>query len=302
MLRYLLRKTSRSNHGPTPFTRRCPRKLRGGSGDLARGRSLWKDRGVSRPGGVSGSGEGSSSSPAGSRPRFARLEQPRAHEYVAEQLRREITLGLIQVGEKLPSERNLLLLFGVSRITVQQALNLLEAEGLVEARRGRGGGTFVIGAPHDAGSKRRLIERIRQDRAVIAEAVACRREVEPAAAALAAGRRTRDDLSRLRDLLSRARATDDDAEFTNIDSQFHMAIVEVSGNRFLLDVVARVRLAIVDAILVLPETPLWRGKSLREHQAILNAIETRDGDAARKAMARHVGHTAQSISALLRTL
>jgi DNA-binding FadR family transcriptional regulator len=221
---------------------------------------------------------------------------------VAEQLRREITLGLIQVGEKLPSERSLLQLFGVSRNTVQQALNLLEADGLVEARRGRGGGTFVIGAPHDSGSKQRLIERIKQDRAVIAEAVACRREVEPAAAALAAERRTGEDLARLRDLLSRARGTDDDTEFTNIDSRFHMAIVEASRNRFLIDIVERVRLAIVDAILVLPETPLWQGKSVREHQAILDAIDARDADTARRAMARHVGHTAQSIAALLRTL
>lgn len=257
---------------------------------------------MSRPEARRGSGEGPSSSASSSRPRFARLQQPRAHEYVAEQLRREITLGLIHVGEKLPSERSLLLLFGVSRITVQQALNLLEDEGLVEARRGRRGGTFVTGAPHDAGSKQRLIEQIRQDRAVIAEAVACRREVEPAAAALAADRRTEEDLSRFRDMLSRARGTNDDTEFTNLDSQFHMAIVEASRNRFLLDIVERVRLAIVDAILVLPETPLWQGKSLREHQAILNAIDSRDADAARKAMARHVGHTAQSISALLRTL
>jgi len=67
-------------------------------------------------------------------------------------------------------------------------------------------------------------------------------------------------------------------------------------------VVERVRLAIADAILILPETPLWRGKSLREHQAILNAIGAQDADAARSAMARHVGHTARSISALLETL
>jgi len=254
---------------------------------------------VPRPEAAGRSGEDSSAS---DRPRFARIEQPRAHEYVAEQLRREIMLGLIQVGEKLPSERNLVQLFGVSRITVQQALNLLEAEGLVEAKRGHGGGTFVIGAPWSAGSKQRLIERIRHDRAVIGEAVACRREVEPAAAAQAAGHRTEEDLSRLGDLLYRARATDDDLEFTNLDSQFHMSVAEASRNRFLRDVVERVRLAIADAILILPETPLWRGKSLREHQAILNAIGSQDADAARSAMGRHVDHTARSISALLETL
>lgn len=247
-------------------------------------------------------GESPGSDAASRRPRFARLEQPRAHEYVAEQLRREITLGLIQVGEKLPSERDLLQLFGVSRFTVQQALNLLETEGLVAARRGRGGGTFVIGAPGSAGGKRRLIARIRRDRDVISEAVACRLEVEPAAAAQAAVLRTEEDLAGLRDLLGRADETTDDLEFTNLDAQFHLTIVGASRNRFLREVVERVRLAIADAILVLPETPLWQGKSLREHDAILRAIDAQDADAARGAMAAHVGHTARSISALLETL
>jgi GntR family transcriptional regulator, transcriptional repressor for pyruvate dehydrogenase complex len=247
-------------------------------------------------------GESPASSSASRRPRFARVEQPRAHEYVAEQLRREITLGLIQVGEKLPSERDLLQLFGVSRFTVQQALNLLETEGIVAARRGRGGGTFVIGAPGSAGGKRRLIARIRRDHAIIAEAVACRLDVEPAAAAQAAVNRTDEDLTGLRELLSRACDTSDDVDFTNLDAQFHLAIVEASRNRFLREVVERVRLAIADAILVLPETPLWQGKSLREHQVILKAIDARDANAARKAMASHVGHTARSISALLETV
>ena len=239
---------------------------------------------------------------ASRRPRFARLEQPRAHEYVAEQLRREITLGLIRVDEKLPSERDLLRLFGVSRFTVQQALNLLESEGLVVARRGRGGGTFVIGARQNAGGKRRLIARIRREGAIISEAVACRVEVEPAAAAQAAGQRSEEDLAGLRELLSMACDTSDDLEFTSLDAQFHLAIVEASRNRFLRDIVEQVRLAIADAILILPETPLWQGKSLREHQAILQAIETQDADAARRAMAAHVGHTARSISALLETV
>jgi GntR family transcriptional regulator, transcriptional repressor for pyruvate dehydrogenase complex len=246
--------------------------------------------------------ESPASHAASRRPRFARLEQPRAHEYVAEQLRREITLGLIQAGEKLPSERDLLQLLGVSRFTVQQALNLLETEGLVAARRGRGGGTFVIGAPRNAGGKRRLIARIRRDRDVIAEAVACRVEVEPAAAAQAADLRTEEDLTALRDLLSRAGETSDDREFTNLDARFHLTIVEASRNRFLRDVVERVRLAIADAILVLPETPLWRDKSSREHQIILQAIDAQDADAARSAMASHVGHTARSIAALLETV
>src|SRR5829696_5978567 len=80
---------------------------------------------------------------------FQRVEQLRAHEYVAEQIRRQIALGLISSGEALPPERELAKVFGVGRATVQHALRLLEADRLVETRRGRNGGTFLIGPADD---------------------------------------------------------------------------------------------------------------------------------------------------------
>src|SRR4051794_39670314 len=76
---------------------------------------------------------------------FEPIEQPRAHEYVAEQLRRQIGLHVVPVGGALPTERELSAMFGVGRATVQAAVRLLEAERLVETRRGRHGGTFVCG-------------------------------------------------------------------------------------------------------------------------------------------------------------
>lgn len=240
--------------------------------------------------------------PVRDRLRFARLEQPRAHEYIAEQLRREIALGLVQVGGRLPSERDLAQLFGVSRVTIQQAVNLLESEGLLRARRGRGGGTFVTEPPPIPGGGQPMIERIRRDRGVIAEAVECRKAVEPASAAAAAALRTAADLDRLRSLHAMAQSATDDTEFTSIDSQLHLAIAEAARNRFLLTMVETVRVVLADTILTLPETPLWQSKSLREHETILAAIELSDAVAARKAMEVHIGHTAQSITALLKAL
>ena len=78
--------------------------------------------------------------------RFERLEQQRAHEYVAEQIRRQIVLRLIPSGQALPTERELAASFGVGRATVQQAIRLLVKDHMVESRRGRhGGGNFVLG-------------------------------------------------------------------------------------------------------------------------------------------------------------
>src|SRR4051812_14792974 len=77
------------------------------------------------------------------------IAQLRAHEYVAEQLRRQIGLRMVLPDDGLPSERELSGLFGVGRATVQAAIRLLEAERLVETRRGRNGGTFVLAHDED---------------------------------------------------------------------------------------------------------------------------------------------------------
>src|ERR1051325_8597679 len=92
-----------------------------------------------------------------------RIEQMKAHEYVADQLRRQIALRIVPPGNALPSERALVDLFGVGRPTVQQAIKLLENEGLVERRRGRTGGTFVRVGEHGRGTSD-VLDAIRRDR------------------------------------------------------------------------------------------------------------------------------------------
>lgn len=232
--------------------------------------------------------------------RFAPIEQTSPHVYIAEQLRREITLGLPLTGEALPPERELAAMFGVARATVQRAVRVLESEGLVETRRGRGGGIFVIAPPGGTVGRRRLIPRVRRNRGLIEEAVAYRLEVEPAAASQAARARTPEDLARLREILDRAARTTDDALFTSLDTGFHLAVAGAAHNRFFAEAVERVRLSLNEVILLLPESPLWQQRSLQEHQRIFAALEAGDSRAARRAVLTHVDHTARSVRALLK--
>lgn len=234
--------------------------------------------------------------------RFARLEQMRAHVYIAEQLRRQITLGVLPTGDALPPERELAAMFGVARATVQRAVHLLESEGIVLARRGRGGGTFVSGAPSDDTSRERLISDVRARRPLIEEAIAYRLAVEPAAAGWAAIARTDEDLADLAHVAERAAGTTDDALLTSLDSQFHLAITAAAHNRFFAEAVERVRLSLHDAILLLPDSPLWQRRSLREHERILAAVRAGNQQSARQAVLDHVDHTAGSLRALMKAL
>ena len=235
--------------------------------------------------------------------RFERLEQQRAHEYVAEQIRRQIVLRLIPSGQALPPERDLAVMFGVGRATVQQAIRLLVADHMVESRRGRhGGGNFVLGPGESRAGVDILLARLRRRRGQVEDALAFRRAVEPAVAALAAEVRSKPDLRTLADIDAAAGAAETDVEFMQADTEFHFALAEASGNRLFREAVEKIRLELNDAMVALPESPMWHERSVREHEAILAAVRERDRESAAKAMEVHIAHTHQSVEAMLSAL
>ena len=235
--------------------------------------------------------------------RFEPLEQQRAHEYVAEQIRRQIVLRLIPAGQALPPERDLAAIFGVGRATVQQAIRLLVDDGMVESRRGRyGGGNFVVGPDESRIGMKSLLARLRRSAAEVEEALAYRDAVEPAAVRLAAVGRSREQLRALRRANAAAAAAEADAEFMQRDTEFHLALAAAAGNRFFRTAIEDTRLRLNDAMIALPDSHLWHERTVAEHAAILDAVADRDGDAAAAAMQSHIDHTAQSVAALLSAL
>ncbi|HSK15677.1 MAG TPA: FCD domain-containing protein [Gaiellaceae bacterium] len=233
---------------------------------------------------------------------FRPIEHLRAHEHVAEQLRRQIGLRLVGPRGTLPPERELASLFGVGRATVQRAISLLEREGLVERRRGRSGGTFVVAPAGVDGPLAAALDRIRAERAGIEEALAFRATVEPAAAAEAAGVRTEEALAAAAEACAAAADAGDDDVFMEHDSAFHLALARASANRFYVEAVERTRLALADVLVALPDSAAWRAWSTSEHAAILAAVERGRPGAAHRAMQEHVRHTEASTRALLSSL
>lgn len=229
-----------------------------------------------------------------------RLHQPRAHEYVAEQLRRQISLRLVRPGDPLPPERELATILRVGRSTVQRAIAILEAEGLVERRRGRTGGTFVVGITNDQGSvSDRTRSALAPTSGLILEALDFRLELEPAAAARAAALATPGDLELLRVAAADMLASADDETFMRHDTELHLAVAHAAQNRFFVESVERIRLVLNDALAALPDSKLWHERSHREHDAILAAITSRDTGRARRAMRAHVVSTDAAVRALL---
>lgn len=224
------------------------------------------------------------------------------HEYVAEQLRREIAQGLFATQGSLPLVRELASVFGVGVMTVHRAIAILESQALITSRRGRGGGTFVIAGTGDDEGMRQLRDRGRQERRVLEEALDCRLDLEPQAAAWAARRRSVADLTSLREVLDQGAATGDGAEFTQLDGRFHIGIVQAAPNRFLAQALEQVRAELHFAAELLPSTPMWRQRSQAGHEHIFAAVNLADAERAAQLTARHIRYSVTSVRALLRSL
>jgi GntR family transcriptional repressor for pyruvate dehydrogenase complex len=234
--------------------------------------------------------------------RFEPIHQLRAHEYVAEQVRRQIALRLIKPGESLPSERDLAITFGVGRPTIQHALRLLEAEHLVETRRGRSGGTFVSEMSQEGLGSDELIIRVARRPHEIEELLTFRRVIEPAVAADAAQARYDDEMAIIREPFDAMARSTTEPDYMRHDTEFHIAVARATHNRFLVKAIEDIRMGLNDAMTLLPETAAWHRRIDAEHEAILQAITSHDAKVARDVMQMHVANSEQSLRAVLKAV
>jgi DNA-binding FadR family transcriptional regulator len=231
--------------------------------------------------------------------RFERIHQVRAHEYVAEQIRRHIALRLIKPGEALPAERELAGRFGVGRPTIQHALRLLEAAGLVEARRGRTGGTFITQRDQDSLAVDDLIVRVMRQRKELEDLLLYRRLIEPAVAGVAAGTRRAADLAAMRRAIRGMVDATSEPDYMRHDTDFHIAVAQATGNAFLTRAIEEIRMRLNDAMTLLPESDAWHKRISGEHEALLSAIERSQPEAAEALMQQHVANSEQGLRAVL---
>jgi GntR family transcriptional repressor for pyruvate dehydrogenase complex len=220
---------------------------------------------------------------------------------LAADLRTRIVDGVIQPGEKLPSENTLIGEFGVSRTVVRSALTRLQAEGLVETERGRGSFalTPAAAAPTSGRSARAVVTA--EDRLHLLE---FRIGVETEAAALAAGNRTERQLNVMRQALAEfTDSAEHPAHAMRADFEFHKAVAAASGNPFYTDCLA----SLGQTMIAMPRTRLMTGvehyardhfeQVVHEHGSIFAAIADSDGAAASAAMRNHLANSRRRLRA-----
>lgn len=233
----------------------------------------------------------SASERAGWRP----VQKVRAHELVLKQIEQQILDGQLGRGDRLPSERQLSELLGVSRSSVREALRVLEALEIAIARTGtgEGSGSTLAGQPTEAlGTILRL--HVALSNLSIDEVVEGRVMMEAWTAKIAAQRATRQQLERLKEILDAMERKDlAHVEFNALDTQFHVQIAEACGNRLVSHLMQSIRDAVQQHMVSAFSSlgPEWRKvvDGLREeHRAILSAIEQGDGDEAADHVVHHI--------------
>ncbi|MEJ7651183.1 MAG: FCD domain-containing protein [Nakamurella sp.] len=236
----------------------------------------------------------------------ALLRPVRAHhafESCVEQLATAIRLGGYPQGEALPPERELAALLGVSRATIREAMVALRAAGLVETRRGRGGGTVVLQPPEQPGrGTQRRVDAL--PRAQMIDALLFRRVVEPGAAHAAAERRSDgvlDDeaMAALQAALDEVTGTRDPAQHRQRDSRFHLAVARASGSTKLLTAVTEVQRSLHEMLMAIPVLAPNLGHSDGQHGAVLKAIAAGNPLRARRVMEEHCDDTAALLRGLI---
>lgn len=206
---------------------------------------------------------------------------------VVDYLRREMALGRLREGDRLPSERRLSEMLGVARETLRQALRVLEGSGQIVVHRGSRGGATVQEVPAD---RRLLLEAVVESTDKIMELVEFRMVVESAAASLAATRRSEDDLLAMETAQHTLSNSSEQNECRHSDTEFHLAIARACGNEEIYQAVEEARFKMFDSIDVLG-FDFMRDASLNAHERILEAIRAGESELAAAEMRAHLAVT-----------
>lgn len=213
------------------------------------------------------------------------IETRRLYQQIADQIRELIQRGGFDIGTRLPPERDLAQQLGVSRPSLREALIALDVEGSVEIRSGSG--VYVSAAQEPPPKRTQALgespsELMQARSAVEGEVVvlACARVTEASLA------RLRETLAGMRQDIARRRAP---VEF---DRQFHLGLAEMAGNSVMARLVGNLfdeRHSPISAKISSRYESLrtWSA-ALKEHEAIVRALEARDPLIAQAAMRSHL--------------
>lgn len=230
--------------------------------------------------------------------KLGKIRTLKSSDLLAEHLKQSILSNELPLGASLPPERELVSATGLSRGAVREALRILEAQGLVETKAGRYGGSTVsqptgaLLASH--------INLFAKGRGVpVRSLVEVRQALEPMVAYLAAQNRSEQDLAELHAITERMDATQDDvAGFLEENARWHDALARATGN----DLLCALGLSVAGLMFEASRIENFASREIRRrvvraHDRIFQAIAAGDAAAARRRVERDLQAYAEYLAA-----
>lgn len=229
---------------------------------------------------------------------FRPVQAGNALEVTVERLMCAIRLGVVPSGARFPAERDLAARLAVSRITLREAIRLLQSRGYVESRRGRSGGTFVSDLP-----PRPTPEEARRDLSStgtgLEDLLAFRRGLETGVVVRLAETGLTGTQADLLDRRSGVAAEAGTAGYRRCDTVFHITLAQLTGSARMVTALTDVRMRINQLMDVVPLSEAGLAASESQHRRIVLAVRGRDPEAARHALGEHLAEAERRLRELL---
>jgi DNA-binding FadR family transcriptional regulator len=224
---------------------------------------------------------------------FTPVQTRRTFEEAADQIAEKVRTGELRMGDRLPGERALALQMEISRPTLREAVKVLVDAGVLEVRRGPGGGMYVA---TDVVPTELVRHSASLRLAEIAAVLEARRMLEPREAQLAAERATEEDFEALERSIDAMRLLvaggwhpRHEDRFLQLDVQFHLALARAAGNptvETLMRTLFRQLEIARDMAMHIPLVPEW---TIGIHERTLAALRAGDPDEVAAVMDEHLG-------------
>lgn len=225
---------------------------------------------------------------------FSPVSVGRISQVIIEQVRLLIRQGKLKPGDRLPSERALCGRFGVSRVTVREALRVLEATGLIEIRVGARGGAMVAEPSSDSVGEG-IADLLTLSALSPSEITETRMVIEVSLIPLVVERATAEDLAALAEICTAQEVAiaEERHHSTELSAAFHTRLAGCTHNAAVQMLVQSFHgplLASLDAAAA--TAPQMGRRGVAEHRRLIEAIEAKDADEATEIMRAHLARTA----------
>ncbi|MBV7276669.1 FadR family transcriptional regulator [Clostridiaceae bacterium UIB06] len=223
---------------------------------------------------------------------FSPIKSTKVYEQVMEQIKKMIVDGSLKTGDKLPSERELVERFQVSRTSIREALRALQIIGLVECKQGEG--NYINHSfKNSLFEHLSMIFMIQESNPV--EIIEVRRVIEVGTAAMAAKRITNEELESLEILVGVYGNSRDEEENVKIDKKLHYEIAQASGNYLISNILNAISSLIDSFIKDARKKILVEERNAeilaKQHWEIYEALKNHNPKKASEAMKKHLEFT-----------